>query len=482
MVLLATAEQAVGTLNRLCDELQRRRRDGNESYRYGVDTLEAAYNGDHKLQFASDNFRDYFADRYTHFTDNWCGIVADAPHERLNPIGIQVGNGKTAGNKLWDSWLRNDADAMCDLALLDALVAKRSYALVWGTPDDESRITFEHPSQAIVAYDPETRERVAGAKVWADDDREYATLYLPDEIWKFERERVNAGQRPSGLYVALDGNWTLREERPVKNPLGKVPLVELPNRPRLMGEPMSDIAGVLALQHAINLLWAELFASSDEATLGQRLILGAESPMVPVLDSNGQVVGEKPLDLKKFRRNEIAFISDPNAKAHQWQAANLKVFTDTVEILVGHIAAQSRTPAHYLLIGGTIANVSGDAMKALETGLVKRTKEKTVHFGKALRDVFELVALVEDPKKAAAVRTGRVVWENVENRSEAQLADALSKKRQMGYPLAYLLEQDGLSPKEIERVMAMKAAEGITAFDQKILDSFGGNADAAAGA
>lgn len=484
MIRLANAEQAAGILNRLWDELQRRNRDGSESYTYGVDTLQAAYDGRHKLRFASDNFRDYFAEKYTHFSDNWCGIVADAPHERLEPIGIRLDDDEKGDDDLWRAWRRNDADALCDLALLDALIAKRAYALVWGTADDEATITFEHPSQAIVSYDPETRERAAGAKIWADENREYATLYLPTEVWKFERDRVDDGQRPSGLYVVgLGGSWRLRANGYMPNPLGKVPLVELANRPRLMGEPMSDIAGALAGQHAINMFWAELFAVADESTIGQRVILGAEAPMVPILDAAGQVVGEKPLDLKKFRRDTIAFISDINAKAHQWEPAKLDVFTNVIEIMVGHIAAQTRTPAHYLLIGGTIANVSGDAMKALETGLVKRTEEKTLHFGRALRDVFELVALVEDDRsKAAAVRSGQVLWRDVENRSDAQRADALNKKRQMGYPLRYLLEQDGLSPAEIDRVMEMKAAEGITALDQTIMDSLGGNPDAAAGA
>jgi hypothetical protein len=254
------------------------------------------------------------------------------------------------------------------------------------------------------------------------------------------------------------------------NPMGKVPLVELPNRPRLLGEPMSDIAGTLAMQHAINLFWAELFAVADEATIGQRAIIGAEQPVIPILDSDGNVVGEKPVDLKKLRHDRTLWIEDPNAKIGEWAPANLKVFTDVVEIAVGHIAAQTRTPAHYLLIGGTIANVSGDAMKALETGLVKRTEEKTQHFGRAIRDVFELVALAQDDTaKATAVRGGQVLWKDVENRSDAQRADALSKKREIGYPLRYLLEQDGLPPQEVERVMRMVDEEGLSAFDRSVL-------------
>lgn len=479
---MATAPEAVNILNRLVDELKKRRNDSTSGY--GVDTLSKAYAGEFSLQFASDDFREFFANRYRQFSDNWCGIVADAPHERLEVTGIRLKGQEKGDSGLFDIWRDNDADALSDLAFLEAIIAKRAFALVWADEDDKPRITWEHPSQAIVSYDPETRARKAGAKVWADDDTEYATLYLPDEIWKFKRDRVTSGlvDQSGQPFATLEGDWTLRGDERIPNPLGRVPLVEMANRPRLMGEPTSDIAGTLAMQHAINLLWAQLFAVSDEATIGQRVVLGAESPKVPILDASGNVVGEKPVDLKKLRRDNVLWIEDPTAKAFEWQAANLKPFTDIIEIAVGHIAAQTRTPAHYLLIGGTIANVSGDAMKALETGLVKRTEEKTQHFGRAIRDVFELVALAEsDTGKAESVRGGVVLWKDVENRSDAQRADALSKMKDMGYPLRYILERDGLPPAEIERVMAMVADEALDPIAATLLRDID-DADLGAGA
>jgi hypothetical protein len=453
---MATAAEAVAKLNTLVEQLRKRQSD--------VETLSDAYSGVHKLKYASDDFREYFAGRYAKFSDNWCGIVADAPHERLEVTGFRL-DGESDGDKgLWDTWRENDADALSDLAMLDAIIAKRSFALVWGDSDDNARITWEHPSQAIVGYDPETRARVAGAKVWSDDDREYATLYLPDEVWKFQRDRtrsslVDVDGNP--LTLGLEGGWTPRAEGVIPNPLGKVSLVEFANRPRLVGEPVSDIAGTLAMQHAVNLIWSQLFVALDSSSWPQRVIYGAEMPTIPILDENGNEVGERPIDLKKFAQDRAIWLEDPNVKISEWSATNLKAYTDIIEIAVGHIAAQTRTPAHYLLIGGTIANVSGDAMKALETGLVQRTQEKTQHFGRATRDVFELVALVGDDKgKAAAVRRGQTLWADVENRSDAQVADAALKDKEIGLPLRYILEKRyGLPPTEIERVMEMRREE-----------------------
>lgn len=473
---MASAEQAVSVLNKLVEELGRRQNDSGSSL--GVDTLTKAYEGDFKLRYASDNFRDYFAKRYQHFADNWTGIVADAPHERLEPTGIRLKGQEGGDDVLWGSWVDNDADALCDLAMLDAIIAKRSFAQVWGDKDDNPVINWGHPSQMIVGYDPGTRHRVSGAHVWRDGDTEFAVLDWMGFLWKFQRATAGDVLREAGFVLpgSYAGNWEPRQPStdntwPIPNPMGKCSFVELPNRPRLVGEPSSDIAGTLAMQHAINLLWAQLFAVSDEATIGQRAIIGAEQPVTPILNEAGEVVGEKPIDLKKLRQDDILWITDPGAKPHEWTAAKLDVFTDVIEIAVGHIAAQTRTPAHYLLIGGTIANVSGDAMKALETGLVKRTEEKTQHFGRAIRDIFELVALVgDDTAKAQAVRGGKVLWKDVENRSDAQRADALQKKKDIGYPLRYLLELDGLPPQEIERVMTMVREEASDPELSRILD------------
>ena len=458
---MATLEQATATLDRLARTLATRQND--------IETFSDAYRGKFNLHYASDDFEKFFADRYSRFADNWTGIVADAPHERLGITGVRLSGQSDGDTALWDAWRASDADAMSDLAMLDAIVAKRAFALVWGSDDGPPTVTFEHPSQAIVEYDPETRKRSAGAKIWADDRTEFATLYLPDSVWKFERPNIRAGaERTSGLIVTGPTGatkWTPRQPAsdntwPLPNPMGAVPLVEFPNRPRLVGEPMSDIEGTLAMQHSINLLWAQLFTASDYASFPQRVVIGAEMPTVPVLDENGAVVGERQVDLKEWSVKRAQWLENPNAKIDSWQAADLKVWTDVIEIAVGHIAAQTRTPAHYLLIGGTIANVSGDAMKALETGLVKRTEEKTEHFGRAAREVFRLMALaMNEPEKAKAVSIGRVLWRDIENISESQMADSLSKKRELGYPLEYVMELDGLSPTEITRVMGMVEAE-----------------------
>lgn len=430
-----------------------------------ADRLNNYYRGDHPLRFASPEFREYFGQRYRGFSDNWTQVVADSPVERLTVTGVQAYGAERADRELWRVWQANELDADSQLGFLAAGIASRSFVLVWGNPDDEDtpEVTFEDARECIVAYEPGSRRRRRAAlKRWQDGGDEFATLYLRDEVWKFRRPllRHSRSMNLAGVDEVL--KWEPRElaeePNPQPNPMGVVPIVELQNRPMLADEPLSDVAGAAAMQDAINLLWSHLFTASDYASLPQRVILGAEMPVTPVLDERGQVVGERPVDLSRFTQDRVLWVEGEQARIAEWSAANLSAFTDVIEVGVGHIAAQTRTPQHYLV--GRMANLSGDALIAAETGLVKRTEEKQAWFGMALREAFRLVALAQgDDGKARALSAGRVLWADSESRSHAQLADALQKLSAIGFPFEWIAARYGLTPTEVTEVMAMRERE-----------------------
>jgi hypothetical protein len=460
-----TKDQAITLVTSMSNKLRARAGE--------IEVTRNAYESDLPLAFASPDFRRFFAARFEGFSDNWVPVVADSPTERLKPIGFRMPGAKASelDDDLWRVWQINGSDADCGLAFLDAIIGRRAFAMVWGNDaePDTPEITFESPSEAIVAYEPGSRrKRKAGLKLWRDIDAqlEFATLYLPDQIWRFQRP--TARYPDTQLYLppavlADFGQWQLRDDpdepmNPKPNPLGVVPLVELPNRPLLAREPISDVHGVLAMQHAINLLWSELFTAADFASWPQRVVMGQAQPKVPILNDQGQKIGERPIDIDKLSIDKLLWLENPQAKVAEWQAASLSIFTDVIEVAVGHIAAQTRTPQHYLI--GKMANLSGDALKAAETGLVKKCEEKQLYFGQALRETFSLVALAQGNKaKAKAVLGGTLRWKDAESRSESQMADALLKLKQIGFPVQFLVERYGLESPEVERVMQMIADE-----------------------
>ncbi|WP_306186958.1 phage portal protein [Streptomyces sp. MK5] len=427
-----------------------------------IDRYKAYYRGEQPLKFASDEFRKYHGKRYKDFSDNWVQVVADSPVERLTVNGIKPYGADTSDAESMRVWQANGLDADSQLGFLGSVTSARSFALVWGDPDDEETpvVTFEDASSCIVAYEPGSRrKRRAALRRWQDGDKYMAVLYLPDTVWKFERpvERRTKTEDMAEVDMLLDG-WLPRDMRdepnPQPNPMGVVPVVELRNRPLLADDPISDVSGVIAMQDAVNLLWAQLFTASDYAAFPQRVVLGAERPMIPILNSQGEVVGEKPLDLEKLAADRIAFITGENAKIAEWTAANLEAYTNVIEVAVGHIAAQTRTPQHYLI--GKMANLSADALLAAETGLVKRVEEKELWYGQALRELFALIALAQgDDGKAKSLRSGYMLWADAESRSQAQLADALLKLKQIGFPFQFLAQRYGLTPAEIVDLLKM---------------------------
>lgn len=453
-----TLERARRLADQLCMELLGRSRDVDLATRY--------YRGEQRLRFASSEFQEYFGKRYGGFSDNWVQVVADAPVERLTVTGVTPYGADEADVESWRIWQMNGLDVDSQLGFLGAGNGARAHVLVWGNPDDEETpvVTFEDAGQSIVAYRPGSRrDRIAAAKWWQDGNREYVTLYTTDELWKFERSLQKQTKTPAMAQVDEETReWDLRdtgdEPNPQPNPMGVVPMVELPNRPLLVGEPISDVSGVIAMQDAINLIWAQLLTASDFASFRQRIILGAEMPTIPILNEAGEVVGEKPVDLKKFAVDRVLWVEDENAKIGEWNATDLANYTGVLEVAVGHLAAQTRTPSHYLI--GKISNLSSDALIAAETGLVKKCEEKQLWYGGGLREAFRLIALAQgNEAKARALGAGTVLWKDAETRNRAQLADSLVKLKALGFPFEHLAAAYGLTPPEVATLMAMRERE-----------------------
>jgi hypothetical protein len=453
--------------------------------RGAVQRAEDYYRGKQRLRFASEKWAEYNAARYRDFSDNWCGPVANSPNERLRVDGFRLDDDPSRSDdekSLWRDWQANDMEAQSSQGFLSGMISTRSYVLVWGTPDDEPVSTWERADQVTVSYDPEQPSRAVSAlKTWHDASTEYATLYTPDQVWKWQRRYVDRKpvdgplppraeqffRTPGGLLIpAVDqSGWAPRQPAgddtwPLPNPLGVVPIVEMPNRPMLGSEPLSEISGTMAMQDAINLLWAYLFNQADFASMPARVVMGQDPPKIPILDANGQKVGEREIPLKKLAEDRILWLTGQNAKIGQWDAAKLDVFTSVIEVAVTHIAAQTRTPPHYLVLGKGLVNVNAEGMKTAETGLTMKVGEMQLYLAPPVRGVLQRYALVRGQKALAdRCRFGVVEWKDAENHSEAQLVDALLKLQTIGFPFAWLAERYGLSQTELDRVMKMRETE-----------------------
>lgn len=494
------AAQALQMVRQLDQQLTIRQGDVARWQRY--------YDGLQPLRFATEEYQKFFGKQYEGFRDNWCQPVVDTLAEKLTVAGLKVPESADTDNLTADKdfarvWTLNEGQEESSKAFVEACIARRAFALCWGDDDDPEtpEITFESPDEVIVGYQPGSRRnRLAALKRWTDGKFDYATLYTPDVIWKWQRQvgqqtrlwTPDPNERATWVprFNAGDDIW------PIPNPSGVVPMVELANRPRLRSEPLSEVEGVAAMQDAINALWAYLFTTSDYAALPQRVLLGASLPKLPVLDKDGQPTGAfKNIDpgewMKSAAQKRMQAFEGAEAKIAQWDAADLEAFTKVIEFAVGHVAAQSRTPAHYF-VTGHISNISADGLTALGQAHIAKAKERSVYFGSGIRELAAVSYLMRgDKARAQAARLGTVEWCEFESQSKAQAADFALKMRQAEFSFTWIASQMINDPVELAEEIArhqveqaQKAAQmefGPKPLDTPQPDATDGTGDAPAG-
>ena len=466
-----TADQALKITDQLYARLAERRTEVRKFENYA--------DGLHPLRLGSEEWSLDHAERFKGWSDNWCGVVASAPGERTALDGFRVGDDdeiqSSEEKELWRQWDLNEMPSQASQGFLASRVARRSSVLVWGDSDDNPVVTWENPSQVIVDYDPSTRVSRYAMKAWLDDDREFATLYTDTEVWKFQRPRVAAsiqrGHTPEGLIIVSDsahyvsaGGWVKRESHgddtwPVEHPMGILPIQEFPNRPKLGGHPVSDIEGTISMQDAVNMLWKYLFAAADYASMPARVVMGQSPPKMPILNEAGEKIGEKAVDIEALQKGRMLWLTGQTTTVGQWDAAKLDVFTGVINVAVKHLAAQTRTPIHYIV--GELGNVNGETLTATESPLAMKVRESHEFYTPAIRGVFRRIALVQgNDGLADACRTGQVTWRNPEIRSEAQMADAASKDKATGFPIMWIAKyRYGYTQKQLAELETMLEKE-----------------------
>lgn len=378
---------------------------------------------------------------------NYMGLVVDSMVERMQVTGFRVGDSPAADKPTWDIWQANGMDSGSDQVLLESAIGGQSFMLVAPNPAQADRplIYAEHPTQATVEYEPGTgrRVRAAGLKVWADDwtGGLLATVYRPDGLYKFK------ASKPAGGQVAKP-RWERREVRgeawPAPNPLGVVPLVEIANNPRMLGGGVSEIADVVPIQDRIGKTIADRLMTQDYGAFPQKWAIG-----YPDEDAQGN---KNRIDVG---RNRVVTSEMAETRFGQWTSAPLDPYSTAKREDVKDIASRTRTPAQYLL--GEMSNVNGETLKASESGLVSKVRQRHRTAGEDLEEVARLA------RKAAGLSGDDVametIWRNPEFRTEGELVDALVKMDTIGVPREALWERWGASPQEIERWKQMAAEE-----------------------
>lgn len=427
---------------------------------------------------------------------NWPELIVDSVEERLEVVGFDFGE-RRLSDEAWDVWQRSGLDEAADLVHEAALVNGRAYAIVWTAEDDETpEIIPEHASTCVVAYERGSRRRRAAAlRRWYEDERWHCALYLPDEVYKF-RASQEGNTIPKGYRGDVGGasyTWEMWEEPgdedwPLENPLGVVPVVEFAvNRtlslktsnasvtgdpqmvPPEFGAAFGEYERVLPVIDRINTTIFAGLLSQAWTSFPVRALIGHPIKYEQQLDGEGNPVtgGDgKPImkAVEPFRVavNRLIQIENPQGKLTQLPEAQLDNFTKFAEAHIRHLSAITRTPAHYLL--GEMVNLSADAIRAAEAGLISKVRKHHRSLGESWEEVERLalaIKLDRDPAQLAPAASTR--WKDPESRSMAERADAVSKLKDV-LPAEALMEKVlQATPQEIAQWNAQGAMSALLA-------------------
>jgi hypothetical protein len=145
-------------------------------------------------------------------------------------------------------------------------------------------------------------------------------------------------------------------------------------------------------------------------------------------------------------------VESDQAHFGNFQVSDLSTYVRAIEMLIQHVAAQTRTPPHYLL-GSSGSFPSGESLKATETGLVAKVHRKQLSFGEGWEEAMRLAFAVEGDSKRAEQIDVETIWANPESRIVGETVDAAVKLGSLGVPRPALWEYVGASPQQIARWM-----------------------------
>jgi hypothetical protein len=366
----------------------------------------------------------------------WPRMYLDSLEERLDIEGFRMAGAPNSDKRLWNWWQANRLDAKSSFGHTEALIHGRAYIVV-SAPDpndptldpDVPVITVEGPDTVWADVDPRTDRVRRAIKVLrtrqdsliGDNRPDFVTVYLPD--------------RTVGLEAGSAG-WNVVFN--VVHELGVVPVVPILNRKRLSDRVgRSEITKELrSVTDAASRMMMNMQATGELMAIPQRLLFGVDP----------EEISDDPTNKRKTFEAYIARIlafSDPDGKAQQFTAAELRNFTEVLDQLARQAATYTGLPMGFFsLTSDNLA--SAEAIKASEARLVKKAERKQRIFGEAWEQAMRIALLVMDgvvPKDAFRMET---LWRDPSTPTYAAKADAAVK-------LATAITPDGRAVIPVER-------------------------------
>lgn len=305
-------------------------------------------------------------------------LYVDSIAERQELEGFRIAGKEEADQELWDWWQANNLDIEATLGHTDALIYGRSYITI-AAPDpkldlnvdpDVPMIRVEPPSALYAQVDPRTKAVTQAIRAVYDEQGSAviaATLYLPEQTVQWVRDQ---------------GQWVVLQS--VNHGLGVVPVVPIVNRTSLADlYGSSEITPELrSVTDAAARILMDMQGTAEIMAIPQRLLFGVKPEDLGVDPETGTQLYDA------YIARILAF-EDPDSKAQQFTAAELRNFVEALDALDRKAAAYTGLPPQYLSTNSDNP-ASAEAIKSSESRLVKKAERKNKIFGGAWEDAMRI--------------------------------------------------------------------------------------------
>lgn len=394
--------------------------------RAGIDLLYKYYNGPQPLKYSTQRLREAFDNLLAHFEINWASVVVDSTLDRLGITGFDAHNAG-ANDKLSAMFDNIHIDVEAARAHEAALVATEGYIIAW-KGDAGTELYFNDPRMCEVFFSSEHPKQKTFAAKWflLDDGRQEMTLYYPDRIEHWQTQKPQKEVRSARVFKFVNQDT---------NVYGIIPVFCL--------QSPGELEKVISLQDAINKLFSDMMVSAEFGAFVQRYVISQTDP--------GNL---------KNGPNQVWWIPSGDgagqaATVGQFIPTSLTGYLDAMDKLANAIAIITHTPKHYLMTTG--ANLSGEALLAMENPLVRKVKTRRRTLSAVWQDIASFLLLLEGEKIPPATIT--VNWERSESVQPKTEAETRKLDLDAGIALRVLLKREGWTDKEIEENDKAKAEE-----------------------
>lgn len=450
-----------------------------------IRALRDYYKGDHPV-FLSDRQKEYLGKDLTEgefpFAHNVVKPVLDTLRERLSVAGFTV-NGAgvedtTEGGitpeagvaqLFWAWWEENQMDAQQIRLYRRTLRDGKSYVMVdYDNENQRPRFTLHKVDDGTTGIqlhrDPEHPERILFAnKYWytfnplepGKTGLARKTTYLPNQIRKYILGKKGEWEP----YAEEDGGvWPLPWVDPQTGESLGITAIEFEN------PGGSEVAQIIGLQNLLNKTWLDLGAAADAA--GFPILVTEYEPGASPDQQFGTVTDDDDIEDEDEFHIAPGRMLEVEGRIHRIEIADLGQLINAINLIVGTVAGQTRTPQYYLRPMGGNDVPSGESLKQLESGLVSRAVERQLLFGQRWGDVMGMAYRVArafgPPLPEVAKLRCATVWESPETRHEKTDAETGQLHKNLGIPDEEIWAKLGYSPAQIARFKATQRSEQAT--------------------